>query len=250
MARKSEAGSVHVSNEPAKNGSGKTPAKKGWSDNPERVAKDAEHLTALESEPPKTVIPIELPKLDIRTLEITLVSDSGLICHRWSEKAIRIMLDKQMGKASVGKEPKDPERDYQDSLYRLPGGGYGFPAIAFKNAAVSACTSLGKSVTKVQARQAFHVTGELVKIHGTPEPREDMVRIGQGTADIRYRGEFKTWKVVLHVRYNARVLTDEQVVNLFNTAGFAVGIGEWRSEKDGSFGLFHVEGSKAGRATG
>jgi hypothetical protein len=29
-------------------------------------------------------------------------------------------------------------------------------------------------------------------------------------------------------------------VNLFNTAGFGVGIGEWRSEKDGQHGMFHV----------
>jgi hypothetical protein len=68
-----------------------------------------------------------------------------------------------------------------------------------------------------------------------------MVRVGMGTADIRFRGEFREWRTRLTVRYNARVLSDEQIVNLFNTAGFAVGIGEWRSEKDGSYGLFHVE---------
>src|SRR5262249_15901195 len=93
---------------------------------------------------------------------------------------------------------------------------------------------------KVAARQAFHVVGELVQIHGEPEMREDMVRVGMGAADIRYRAEFKQWKVCLSIRYNARVLTDEQIINLFNTAGFAGGVGEWRSEKDGSFGLFHV----------
>jgi hypothetical protein len=54
-----------------------------------------------------------------------------------------------------------------------------------------------------------------------------MVRVGMGTADIRYRGEFKTWSATVTVRYNARVLSADQVVNLFNTAGFAVGVGEW-----------------------
>lgn len=33
----------------------------------------------------------------------------------------------------------------------------------------------------------------------------------------------------------------EQIVNLFNVAGFACGVGEWRPSKDGSFGTFHVE---------
>lgn len=211
-----------------------------WSDDPGRTEKDAEHLTAMEAGSAKAIVKIELPQLDIRILDIRLVGDSSLICHKWSEKAKKQMLDKQMGIASAGKELKDPVRDYEESLYRLPDGGYGFPAIAFKNAAVEACTSLGKSVTKVMARQAFHVVGELVRIEGEPTMREDMVRVGMGTADIRYRGEFVDWAATVRVRYNARVLSAEQVVNLFNTAGFAVGVGEWRSEKDGSHGLFHV----------
>lgn len=55
-------------------------------------------------------------------------------CHAWSEKAKRQMLDKQMKKAQSAKEAKSPEQDYHDSLYHLEGGGYGFPAVAFKAA--------------------------------------------------------------------------------------------------------------------
>jgi hypothetical protein len=205
------------------------------------------HLDTMEATPtPADMKPIILPRLDIRTIEIRLVGDSPLICHAWSEKAKRLMLDKQMGKASAGKEAKDPQADYQSSLYvierREPfeDSVFGFPAIGFKAAAVTACTSLGKSVTKVAARQAFHVIGELVPIAGKPRMRDDMVRVGMGVADIRFRGEFPEWSVLLTVRYNHRLLSDEQIVNLFNTAGFAVGVGEWRSEKDGGYGLFHV----------
>jgi len=74
--------------------------------------------------------------------------------------------------------------------------------------------------------------------------REDMVRIAMGTADIRYRGEFKQWKVRLLVRYNASVLSPAQIYNLFNLAGFGVGVGEGRPEKNGSWGMFHVEASE------
>jgi len=70
--------------------------------------------------------------------------------------------------------------------------------------------------------------------------REDMVRIGMGTADIRYRGQFWPWFTLVQVRFNRNVLSAAQIVNLFNTAGFGVGIGEWRSEKDGQYGSFHV----------
>lgn len=209
----------------------------------------ADHLEAMETTEPKAVVAIELPILDIRTIKVRVIGDSELIMHKWSEKAIKQMLDKQMGKATAGKEPKDPVADYISAAYVIhpaPKGRpfeesvFGFPAIAFKNAAVEACTSLGKSITKVAARQAFHVVGELVKIDGTPHMREDMVKISRDTADIRFRPGFLPWSCTIDIRYNARVLTAEQIINMLNTAGFAVGVGEWRSEKDGSFGLFHV----------
>jgi hypothetical protein len=82
---------------------------------------------------------------------------------------------------------------------------------------------------------------DLVRIDGSePELREDMVRVGMGTADIRYRAQFWPWWVEVFVRYNNNVLSEAQISNLFNTAGFGVGVGEWRSEKDGQHGSFHV----------
>lgn len=182
---------------------------------------------------------MEIPPLDIQTIRLTVVGDSSLICHQWSEKAKNEMLDKQMKRAKQAKAAKSPEDDYASSLYRIDGGGFGFPAVAFKTAAVDACSHVA-AITKVEARGAFHIIGEMVRINGEPSPREDMVRVGMGTADIRYRGEFKKWSATLDVRYNANVLSAEQIVNLFNVAGFAIGVGEWRPQRDGSFGMFHV----------
>lgn len=183
--------------------------------------------------------PVSIPKLDIKLASIKLVGDSPLIVHAWSEKSKRMMLDKQMKKPTPNKEAKNPEEDYRQSLYIHPDGGYGFPSVGFKSSAVDACSQID-GMTKVQTRGAFHVIGDLVKIDGDPTPREDMVRVGMGTADIRYRGEFKTWSCRIDIRYNANVMTLPQIVNLFNTAGFAVGVGEWRPERNGSFGMFHV----------
>lgn len=190
----------------------------------------------------KAEVKIELPELKIRTMQITLIGDSSLICHAWSHKAKSQMLAKQMKQAKQGKEAKDPEQDFRDSLYPHPSGkGYGFPAVAFKSAAVDACSHV-QGVTKVEARGAFHINGEYIRIEGEePTMREDMVRIAMGTADIRYRGEFKEWRCTVELRYNVNVLSPEQIVNLFNTAGFAIGVGEWRPQKDGSHGMFHVQ---------
>lgn len=196
---------------------------------------------------------VELKPIDIKMFKVRLVGDSPLIVHAWSEKAKKEMLDKQMKKAKSGKEAKDPWRDYCDSMYWLTEkpalatqadiekARFGFPSVAFKEAAVSAGFRGGVTRDKVSSYGAFHIIGDMIEITGLPEIREDMVRVGMGTADIRYRGEFKNWSAEITVRYNANVMSAEQIINLFNLGGFATGVGEWRPEKGGSYGMFHVE---------
>ena len=183
---------------------------------------------------------ITLPPLNLQKIQLKLVGDSPLICHAWSEKSRKQMLDKMMKKANTGRVAKDPEQEYRDSLYPFPGGGFGFPAIAFKSAAVDAA-SFVDGVTKVMMRGAFHVPGELVLIEGEPSPREDVCRVGMGAADLRYRGEFKDWSANVSVQFNASAISAEQIANMFSIAGFSIGIGEWRPARDGQFGRFHLE---------
>lgn len=201
---------------------------------------------------------IELPPMDIRTIDVPIIGDAPLICHAWSKKAREQMLAKQMKKATAGKAAKNPWQDFCETLYWLDGqpeepteedietGRFGFPAVAFKSAAVTAVTSMG-GMTKVMARQCFHIVGEYVELLGPPPSmREDMVRVGMGTADIRHRAEFSPWGAILRVQHNANVLSAEQVVSLFEAGGFGVGVGDWRPEKDGVSGRFHV--AKTGEA--
>lgn len=194
---------------------------------------------------------VEIPAINIKVFSLKIIGDSPLIMHKWSEKAKQEMLDKQMKKATKGRAVKDPAQDYYDSLYWLteqpdnPTGNdiknakFGFPSTGFKASAVSAGYRAGVCKDKVSTNGSFHVLGEMVEIIGKPEIREDMVRI-QMTTDIRFRGEFKEWSAILSIRYNANAISAEQIINLFNLGGFAVGVGEWRAEKGGSFGMYHV----------
>ena len=188
--------------------------------------------------------PIELPAMNIKLAEIFLIGDSPLISHKWSEKSKKEIRDKQQKKAKTAKDIRNPEAEFEDSLYHIEGGGYGFPAVAFKAAAVNACSHVD-GITKVHARGAFHIMCELVTIGGDkPVQREDMVRVGMGVADLRYRGEFKKWHCKIPVRFNANVLSLEQITNIFDTAGFSTGVGEWRPQKNGDYGMFHVARGK------
>jgi hypothetical protein len=187
----------------------------------------------------KTETAINLPEFKIKQATITLQGTNPLIVHRFSEKARKEMLDKQMGVAKTKKDFKNPEQDYLDSLYTLEDGTPGFPAVAFKAAVVSSANDAG--IQKVLARRAFHISGgELLPIKGEHRMREDMVRIGMGTADVRHRAEFLEWEVEVPVTYNASIISLEQLVNLFNIAGFGVGVGEWRPERNGINGTWLV----------
>ena len=203
---------------------------------------------------------IVIPALDLRQMVIHVVGDSPFICHAWSEKAKKEILDKQMKSAKTKKhDVRNPVGEFIESLYWLDGmpdgrdekafedamsnnPRFGFPSVAFKAAAISAGYRTGVLPNLVMARGAIRIEGEYVEIVGTPHMREDAVRLGgiSRPAELRYRGEFTEWEAYIPVTYNAAVFSAEQVVNLFNLGGFACGVGEWRIEKGGTYGSFHV----------
>src|SRR4030042_22602 len=114
----------------------------------------------------KVMVHLQAP--DLRRVKIDIVGTAPLICHRWSEKAKKQILDKQTKQATQAKEAKNPEKDFRASLYVIE-GGYGFPSIAFKAAMVRAGTYADMKMTYL--RGAFHVEGELVRIEGEPTMR-------------------------------------------------------------------------------
>jgi hypothetical protein len=193
---------------------------------------------------------VKLIALDIQGLEVPIVGTAPLIMHRFAEKARKQIEDKQQKKASAPKEARDPAQDVRDSCHVIkgtamePGCVYGIPAVAFKGAAVSACTHV--DMTKVFARGAFFVDSEpgtdLVPIEfDHVVERCDFVTVGMGTRDLRYRPEFHGWRAVLKIRYNASSISPDQIVNLINLAGFSCGVGDWRPERDGQHGTWKVE---------
>jgi hypothetical protein len=189
---------------------------------------------------------LSLPELDFRQMTLKVVGMSPLIMNKFSQKMIGAMLDKQMKKASKGREAKDPDQMYKDSLYLFPDGKkVGFPAVGFKAAMVRAGKLLGMAMTDTRGK--FHVLADptgngLIEIKGEHRMRTDTVRLATGVADIRFRAEFPEWSSEITIMYNATWISQEQIAQLLTAAGFSCGIGEWRPEKSssGSFGLFKL----------
>lgn len=191
-----------------------------------------------------TVAAINLKRIERHTIDVPIVGTSPLIVHRFDEKAKEMMLLAQQTKTRKRKDAKDPAADYERSMYRMLDGGHGFPAVGFKAAMVDSAR-LFDGVKMTELRAALHVVGEgpeqLVRITGQPRMREDNVRVGMGTADLRYRAEYSPWSAVLTVVFIPSLISAESVVSIIDAGGMG-GIGEWRPSKakTGLYGTFQV----------
>lgn len=210
---------------------------------------------------------VEIRPYKTERANLRIVGDTPLIMHAWSEKAKKEMLDKQMKvKAAKARDAKNPVEDFIRSMYWLTpmpeemtmdgfqaaidaGARFGFPVTAFKQAAISAAYRSKWTKDKMSLRHVFFILGDenqMLEIKSdTPEMREDMVKVGMGTADIRYRGEFKNWHADVTIEYDANgEYSLEAIVNIINQGGRICGVGEWRIERDGDFGRYHVEAAE------
>lgn len=214
---------------------------------------------------------VTIKPVQIRKTALRIAGDTPLIVHAWSDKAKQMILDAQTGKKKGKQKPRRvPAADFVEGAYWLTpkpvygenaedaevieafekavaeGARFGFPATAIKQAANSAAYRLGWVKNQMGLRGSWFIEADengLVEVHSdTPVIREDMVKIGMGTADLRYRPQFNNWHIDLTISYNANGEFDlDSIINAINAGGYICGIGEWRPERDGSFGQFHVE---------
>lgn len=221
----------------------------------------------------ETVITINRPR--VTTANITIVGETPLIVHAWGEKAKKEMLAAQQKQKvdKKAKEIRDPFAEFFDALYWITpkpedktpeafekavvdGAKFGFPITSIKQAALSACYRAGIIPNQMGMKCSFYLnavdginpgTGSELAVIESDEPpvfREDMVKIGGMTkvADLRYRPAFNNWKIRLKISLiEVGTFTIQSIVNAIDMGGFMNGIGEWRMERDGEFGRFHVE---------
>lgn len=189
--------------------------------------------------------PTKLKPIKKVRVRMRIVGTSPLIQHAWDEKSKQMMRDKHAGKKSKNREVRDPQGEGERAAYYTEDGKYGIPAMALKSAVIGAAhKDIG--VEKTLVRKALFLeckdrNSVLVMDCDEPEIREDCVRVGMGSTDLRYRPYFYRWAVDVAWEVDQELLTVDDLVNLVNRAGFGVGIGEWRPEKGGDYGRFEVD---------
>jgi len=192
---------------------------------------------------------VRIPPIELKTARITLVGVTPLLVHRKSEKMEKYLAERDQNAPKNKPAPRSPHQEYLDSMYKIPGkkNVYGIPASGVKLCAVSACRFIG-GIKMTTALGAFHVVGDiggLIPIEGgKPTMDERIVQIGKfgsKTPQLRYRGRWDKWHLNVTIRYNSAVISPEQLVHLYENAGFGVGLCEHRPEKKGNLGMFSVK---------
>lgn len=222
----------------------------------------------------KKVEEILVKPVEREIFTVRIVGDSPLIVHNWAKKNIDILIGpvKNATKSDplpkMRKEPRDPFYDFIESCYWIEGkpteyteeafdkavengAKFGFPVTGIKKAAVNGAARGGSALKQAVGKGTFFLRGigrdgMFAEIQGEPPMmRQDVVRLANKTtvaADVRWRPQFNNWHMDLTIEYNKNgLITAEQIVNMINLGGFVCGLGEWRPEKGGTYGMYHVK---------
>ena len=208
------------------------------------------------------------------TTVIRLIGDTPLIVHKWDVKMKRMLKAGQAayGSSDITEKAEHPGmyESFINSMYWIKGkpseyteeafvnalengAEFGFRVESFKQAAIDAAYTKKWIPNKKGVKGLFFIEPDavdeegyqLVKLQGDwPVMREDVVILSgmSRTPDLRWRGQFTNWFVDLRIRYDADgVYTLQDIINMLNAGGHYNGVGEYRPEKDGQFGMYHVE---------
>lgn len=188
------------------------------------------------------------PKL--QTAEFFIRGTAPLVIHKFSQKAIKQIRDKQELGSLAGKgkkrEGKNFEELFNGARHVSTDGWDGIPCAAFRCAMISACRLVGFKMTLAKLSIFIQADGfdategtPLIKIIGDrPERLESMVRIGIGgsTTDISVRPIYRKWGAKLRVTFDADQFQLLDIANLLVRVGVQVGICEGRPDSKSSCG--------------
>jgi hypothetical protein len=203
-------------------------------------------------------VSITAPKFKVA--EFSIESTSPLVQLKFSAKARNMMMAKHeaghQAKKGIKREPRNFQKEYEESSHKLENGKYGIPCAAVRGAMITACSLVGFKMT--QAKLGIMIVADGVdKDEGTPlfeftgEPEKHVmhVRNETGVCDIRMRTMWRKWSAKIRIKWDADMFNETDIVNLLSRAGSQVGILEGRANSKKSagmgWGLFKIkEGGK------
>ncbi|MCK9429537.1 MAG: hypothetical protein M0R17_05995 [Candidatus Omnitrophica bacterium] len=187
---------------------------------------------------------VNLKVLDIGVLKLKIVGTSPYMPEPMDMEVLE-KYNKIKSKQNYKKDDISEEEKVKVKYYYTDDGKYGIPARAFYNAMIRASSYLFdiKQGGMRNVKEGVTIKGDIIPI----EFKEQKVLTHWGrTSGMKkspmkiMRNAFYDWSVELEIEYNKENLSAEQIVNVLNWAGFHIGVGSFRKEKTGNFGLFRV----------
>ena len=191
---------------------------------------------------------ITIPEIRLNQMMVSIKGTTALLTNRFSEESMAKIEDKQLHKPKTGKEARNPNAEFKAACHMMAKGVYGFPAMGIRKSLVAAGGRFADE-KMTHLRGVINIPCELVAIQAPPpKMRSDTVRLQGMKTSIAYRPEFFPWTMDVPIVYNATMIGEAQILNLFQIAGFAIGIGAWRPECNGPFGQFTLNEAGAAMA--
>lgn len=183
--------------------------------------------------------------LNLGTLKLKIVGDTPYMPEPM-DMAVLERYDKKKSKQSYKKDDISEEEKVKEKYYFTDDGKKGIPARAFYNAMIRASSYLfdKKDGGMRNIKEGILITGNVLPLeYKKEEVVEHWGRMSGQTKAPRkiLRNAFYDWKTTVEVRYNQSQLSPEQIFNILNWAGFHIGVGAFRKERTGNYGMFHVE---------
>jgi|SRR5271155_642063 len=219
----------------------------------------------------------EIVDIETKTIQVTIVAKSQLICNNFGPKGAQQMEDERalsaeekLERKKGGKKPITPaeiDRRFQNARLLDSKGRDCVKAQWIKGMLTTAAKYPDVGIASTKLRGAIYVEGDLLPIQFKPrQPKDsddrvtyygkgpgqarDVVRVGKFGAkqpDIRYRPVYDDWSITFEVTFEPKLISLGAVHHLIRRAGMSVGLCEWRPEgpgggKGGQFGRFDLKG--------
>lgn len=207
-----------------------------------------EQLDAKAGKASPPTVAVAVKPLNFQVADFEIEGDAPYVQNKFSQKAKEKMKATQeagsVSQSKRGRTPKDFEAEFKLATHRSKDGKCGIPAPAFRNAMISACRTVGFKMTHAKLG-VFIVADFFDATDGTPlvllkaEPKMNVspVRNDNGSTDLRPRPMWAPgWSARLRVRFDADMLSLEDITNLVVRVGAQVGIGAGRPDSRESAG--------------
>lgn len=204
------------------------------------MAKNVKKVKSTEKE---VDITSGIQKLKISSMKVKIIGTTPYLPEPMDNE----VLDKYDGPKGSAKDQivlTEAEKATK-KYYYTDSGKYGMPVRGFYKSMIKASSYFYKKSEggMRNIKEGITILGDIIPIRykNIKQIQHWGRSSGQTKAPRKIiRNAFHEWETTLEIQYNSTEITPEAIINILNWAGFYIGVGGFRKECTGNFGMFEV----------